>query len=291
MYQITYPETPTLFSDPVERIRKIRWKQKFLEFYWFLKIGFDRCRYPLQGNLQLATKPKPKKHPWKILYASPVGAKGKPYLAKVIHRFGHENFDYLIFAYDDTSFDEPVFEKCKIIREKGILCYFYKKYLTPEYCQGYDYIFPWVDDIDIHDFSYQNFLDIFERNKLDMAQPALSHISVYSHDITLQHPSPVGRFTDFAEVMVQVFTRDAWTRYWKMMEADHNFWGWGYDHLAKSYCHLQNVGIIDCEPVIHMRKSSSKSSVGRENHRIMMDLFERHKTFHASEKKILGELA
>jgi len=209
-----------------------------------------------------------------------VGKLGKPYLAKIIHQFGHENFDYLIFNYDGASFDETVFGKCHIINGNGILCSFFKKYLTPNYCQEYDYIFTWVDDINIDDFSYIHFLDIFEKNQLEMGQPALSHVSLYFHEITLRKRNSVGRFTDFAE--------KAWIKYWELIEADKNFWGWGYDYLAKSFCGFQRIGIIDSETVTHMNRSSYKGRRGK--HISMKNILNKHKAYKICEKKVSGYL-
>ena len=96
-----------------------------------------------------ASKPRFLSVSGKSLYASAVNAQGKDFLRKIIEKFGHDSFDYLIFAYDETSFDEDVFKKCRVIREKGLKWYFAKKYLTPEFCVSYDYLFYWDDDIDV----------------------------------------------------------------------------------------------------------------------------------------------
>lgn len=288
--QNTYQKVRPYLRIPVRLIGRMKIKQKCLGLFWNFKRRLDNLLFPLQAGLKNSSRVKRPVRRWKSLYASPVGRLGKPYLAKIIHRFGHENFDYLIFVYDDTTFPESVFKNCQFVYEKGTLCYFFKKYLTPDYCQNYDYIFPWVDDIGIDDFSCTSFLDIFERNELQVAQPALSGISLYSHDITLKNPLPVGRFTDFVEVMVQVFTREAWVKYWELIEPDKNFWGWGYDYLAKSFCGFHRMGIIDCETVTHMCRFTNKGNTGLENHRLMQELFEKYKSCTVSEKKVLGEL-
>jgi hypothetical protein len=60
--------------------------------------------------------------------------------------------------------------------------------------------------------------------------------------------------------MVPVFTREAWIKYWQMMESDRNFWGWGYTGIAKSFCKYHNMGIIDCESVRHTRLNESHNT-------------------------------
>ncbi|HTY45171.1 MAG TPA: DUF707 domain-containing protein [Patescibacteria group bacterium] len=190
----------------------------------------------------------------RYLYASPVGEDGKPWLKKIIGRFGCEQFEYIIFAYDDTSFDEDIFRKCVVIREKGLHFYFLKKYITPSVCSNYDYLFLWCDDIDVVDFRPSEFVNIMQTNNIELAQPALTADSYFTWDITLQNKTyKVGRYVDFVEIMVPVFTSEAWVRFWNKMEAEKNYWGWGYDLFARSVCGYANMGIIDCLPVRHVR--------------------------------------
>lgn len=250
------------------------------------------CCSTLRGiNRRLPIYPPPPRRPERargrrILYASPVGREGKRNLSKVINRFGHEEFDYLIWVYDDTQFDEPVFSKCTFIREKGIICYFFKKYLTPEYCAPYDYIFTWVDDLDINQFDYEKFLQIMERNTLDMAQPALTHYSLRAHILTLRHSNPVGRFTDLVELMAMVSTNAAWNRYWQMLEPEWNFWGWGYNHLLRSVCDIKRLGIIDSQPITHLKLGSRMTDAPKEKQK----LFEKYKGRERAKFKTEGEL-
>ena len=111
------------------------------------------------------------------LYVSPVGAAGKDNLADVVRRFGCERFDYLIFAFDDTAFDEEVFAPCRIVRRPGRRWEFVREFVTPELVANYGYLFLWPDDIRIHSFSWENFVAAMAANRLQMAQPALAYDS------------------------------------------------------------------------------------------------------------------
>lgn len=202
--------------------------------------------------------------PKKYLYASPVGAAGKALLAKVISKFGHKDFDYLIFVWDDTRFDEDMFKECKIIYEKGLKWFFMKKYLTPDFSSKYAYLFLWDDDLDVEGFNYQNFIAVMAHNKLQVAQPALSGDSYTCHPITLRQTDKVGRYVDFVEIMAQVFRADAWSAFWQMMRVDGNFWGWGYDSLARAVCGYKNMAIIDSQCVKHIRPSRENELAKRE---------------------------
>ena len=251
------------------RIESIKDRISFFLYRWRLRV------VTLCHNLLCRTKKNNKK--LKCLYASPVGHSGKPFLAKIIERFGHEDFDYLIFSYDETRFDEPIFHGCQIIREKGLRWYFMKKYVTPEFCQKYDYIFLWADDIDVSGFDQQRFLDIVRRNNLQMAQPALTRDSYYDVDVTLQDTRfKIGRYTDYVEQMIPVFTREAWVRYWNVMEDSYNFWGWAYPRLAKSVCRFANMGIIDSLPVRHTRPTRSKMTTAPIEADMVFKKYKRH---------------
>ncbi len=233
--------------------------------YYFRKVYYKLDLITYKTRLKLSTllynlgKGSHVSAKYKCLYASPVGSSGKGFLKKIINTFGYKDFDYLIFVYDQTDFKEDIFKHCRFIREKGYKWQFMKKYLTPTFCESYDFVFVWDDDIDIEGFSYKNFLNIMMRNNLEVAQPALSPKSYYSHKITLQNPKyNIGRYTDFVEIMVPVFTKEAWKKFWFMIEPDYNFWGWGYDLIAKSYCSFKNMGIVDCEIVTHTKPLRGK---------------------------------
>lgn len=212
-------------------------------------------------------------HP-RYLYASAVNREGKERLAQIIRKFGHRDFDYIIFVYDDTPFDDEIFRKCKFIYEKGGKCFYWKKYLTPEYCGKYSYLFLWDDDIDISGFSYQNFINIMIRNNLEMAQPALTAHSYTSIKITKQNSKvEVGRYVDFVEIMIPVFESRCWTRFWDMLDGDINMWGNGLDLVAKDFCNITNMGIVDQEVVSHVRRVNNETGKLSES----LSVLEKHK--------------
>ena len=189
----------------------------------------------------------------KNLYASAVGKNGKERLIKVIERFGTENFDYLIFVFDDTQFSESIFHQCKFIYEKGEFGYFWKKYLTPERVAPYQYIFPWMDDLDILNLNIERFMQIMVRNKLELAQPALSHDSFIFHEVTRKSLKyKIGRFTHFTEIMAQVFCVKKWIRFWEILEFNPlNPKSWGYDLVTRKACEIKRMAVIDCEEIRH----------------------------------------
>jgi hypothetical protein len=137
----------------------------------FFKKSLIPMWYPLEEYLKTFSDNSPKFiQSGKNLVAVPCGKHGKHYIKKIIQNFGYEHFDYMIFVYDHTELKEKIFEKCTIINEEGVIWYFAKKYIEPQICKGYDYIFFWDDDIDIKDFNVEKFLDVMRENQLSIAQ-------------------------------------------------------------------------------------------------------------------------
>jgi len=231
-------------------------------------------------------KKKEEKGGKKYLYASPVGKAGKAFLKNILETFTSEDFDFLIFVYDETVFDEEIFKKCSFIYGKGLKWEFARKHLTPERCKNYHYIFYWDDDIDVRTFSPTGFIGIMEKNKLQMAQPALTKDSYFSFSITLQNENcQVGRYTDFVEVMVPVFDGKSWTRFYKKFVMNGSKYGWGYDGYAKKVCHFHAMAIVDCAPVKHCRPLSGPSEAIQEHEK-----FKKKYRFRGALNIVIGPL-
>lgn len=255
-----------LLQRAAARLRERRTDRTFgLEGLWYyLTLQPYRLRLWFESRLanpSYSTAKGPLRG--KNLYASAIHVGGKLYLKRILEKFGYDKFDYMLFVWDGTKFDEDVFKSCQFVYERGIKWSFMKKYLTPEVCDRYDYIFAWDDDIDIRNLSIENFLDVVRRNKLEVAQPALTADSYANLAITFQQPG-VGRLTDYTESMVQVFQREAWKRFWCVLDGDRNPWGWGTGDILRSVCKIRRMGIVDCEPVVHTKP-------GRENLRARAD--------------------
>lgn len=196
----------------------------------------------------------------RCLYATAVNGEGKAYLEKIINRIDLPHFDVLVFCYDETAFDEAVFSGIKLVRERGFKWQFVKKYVTPAFCAGYDYIFVWDDDIDPLEFSFARFIDVMRRNYVECAQPGISPDSHVNVDVTRARGGVTGRFTDYVENMAPVFTRRSWARYWAAMEEGRICWGWQHSATARSGCGFHRMGIIDQERVAHTRPFQSRKT-------------------------------
>ncbi len=235
-------------SKKIKRIIKRILKPVFL-IYYVPKLKIETYLFNKKCNKEVKTKDIRKN-----LLITSVTKNDLELVAKIINTFGHDDFDYIIIAYDKVKITHKAYEKCKIIYEEGLYFKFLKKYLTPDVAKQYAYLFLWDNDIEIGNFSYKNFINIMKRNNLQMAQPALTHDSYYNFPITLKNRnSKVGRYTDMVEVMVPVIKSEDWPPYWTMIREDYNQWGWGYDAYARSFCGYKNIGIIDQETITHTR--------------------------------------
>lgn len=218
------------------------------------------------------------------LLAVPTSAAHKALVVAMVERF-RPAFDVWLFVWDGTSFDERAFRECRVIHRDGYNKWdFAREFLVPDLVRDYDFLFAWDDDLDLSPFDPDEFLAVVSRNCLELAQPALTRDSYYSHSITLQQPG-IGRLTDFVEVMAPVWTRDAWPRWYRMLTPD-NPWGWGYDLAARSACGYQRMGIIDCTPVRHLKPLTRLP----EQFADLRQFFNDHPEYEPSRRRVLGEL-
>lgn len=116
----------------------------------------------------------------------------------------------------------------------------------------YDYI--WLPDEDLlcgcQDIN--RLFDICRREDLDLAQPALTHDSYFSHPITLHNSSFRLRRTTFVEIMAPCFSSDA---LWHLLPTmNENVSGWGLDHIWPVLLgEDSSVAILDEIPIRHTR--------------------------------------
>jgi hypothetical protein len=225
--------------------------------------------------------------PVKSLVVCPVGKAGKEFVRKIVERFGHDSFDFLLLVYDDTCFDERGFADCTVVHDELPLFWRLRKHVTPELCRHYEYVFILMDDLDVLDFDPQNFLCILRAHHIEVGHPALSPDSVISHPVMERQDTTIGRYTDFAEILGFAFRGDLWERFWRLIEPDRNPWGWGYDEVAYSVCRFRRIAIIDCEVIKHTRKGSYHAAVAADH----QETQRRYSRYYLSRKKTLCEIS
>ena len=117
-----------------------------------------------------------------------------------------------------------------------------------------DYERVWLpdDDLRCQCDDVNRLFEIFEREKLDLAQPSLRHESYVAHMAVLHNGSFRLRYTNFVEVMAPCFTAAALTKL--LPTFDENLSGWGLDYVWPMLLGPEaNVAIIDDVQILHTR--------------------------------------
>jgi hypothetical protein len=108
------------------------------------------------------------------------------------------------------------------------------------------------DDLRCNCDDVNRLFEIFEREKLDLAQPSLRHQSYVSHMVTLHNGSFQLRYTNFIEVMAPCFTQESLKTLLPTFNA--NLSGWGLDYIwPRLLGSASRVAIIDDIQVLHTR--------------------------------------
>ncbi len=215
--------------------------------------------------------------PCRMLYVSPVGAPAKDLLPEVLAAFRNAGADCLLLQYDQAEL--PVPEGVQLIQDRGYKWQLALRHLHPDVVAEYDYLFFWDDDIGVNGFDPGRFVRIMQANRLEMAQPAIESPHGLSHAITRRRHCPTpwrsvtgepihpvaGRITNFVEIMVPVFTREAWREFYGYLDPDNRS-GWGYDYIP-----VGRKGIVDLLPVIHTRAVQSINGESERDIRMFLD--------------------
>ncbi|MFE1244720.1 DUF707 domain-containing protein [Fictibacillus sp. NPDC058756] len=160
------------------------------------------------------------------------------------------NGDYTGGLKDDCNF---YFEKKgakwpaikEIIKELG------------EQINKYDAI--WFPDEEIltNAYTINRMFEIFNNQNFEIAQPALTNDSYYSHHTTLQHSFYLWRYSSFVEITAPIFSQNALKLCWNTFDLNQS--GWGLDLLWPKIINnpYKRIGIIDETPVTYIRKGPS----------------------------------
>ncbi|KAM0873856.1 hypothetical protein ACQ4PT_037802 [Festuca glaucescens] len=219
----------------------------------------------------------------KSLLAIPVGIKNKAAVDKLVSKFPADRFTLMVFHYDgagEEQWDDLEWSRRAVhVSARGqTKWWFAKRFLHPDIVAEYDYVFLWDEDVEVDAFDPVRYLDIVEREGLEVSQPALDRRSEIHHGITARATNGGGdvhrRFykaalalggggcddsstgppcAGWVEMMVPVFSRAAWRCSWGMVQNDLVH-AWGLDYKL-GYCaqgdRTLKVGVVDSEYVLH----------------------------------------
>lgn len=190
----------------------------------------------------------------------------KPYLAlfragpKSLHpqavaRLAEQNFDYALSWFGDQHPSElGMADGATFVHmQKGAKWPGLEHTLVAfwDQIQQYEYIWLPDDDLLCEPELVSRMFAICSDLRLELAQPALTRDSYFSHLITLQHPAFQLRFTNFVEIMAPVLSIDMLSRVFSTIVGNTS--GWGLDSLWPRMTQLGKVAIIDDTPVKHTR--------------------------------------
>jgi hypothetical protein len=128
----------------------------------------------------------------------------------------------------------------------------------PEITQKYDYIWLLDDDVRVEGNPNRLF-EIMEAERLDLAQPSLTHHSYYSHEVTLKVVGPRYRLTSFVEIMAPCFSRDALKLCGPTFVETYSGWGldWVWPQMLMKVRGKPTCAIVDEMLMTHTQPCSS----------------------------------
>lgn len=167
-------------------------------------------------------------------------------------------FDLHLIVYDD-SYEKFKTDSMYVTKAKGYKFTLIHDYLhnRPEIIDLYNYFFMPDDDILINTAGIHKLFRYMQKYNLAIAQPAIAN-SNYSHHHTLKDPASKIRFTNFVEIMMPCFSKEALIKVLHTFAATKH--GWGIDfHWGKIVEYRRmNMAIIDDIISLHTRPVRSK---------------------------------
>ena len=168
-----------------------------------------------------------------------------------VERLADQNFDYALSWFGDQApaADDAVF----VHLQKGAKWPGLERTLVEHWdtIQQYEYVWLPDDDLLCQPELVSRMFAICRDLQLDLAQPALTRDSYFSHLISMQHSEFQLRFTNFVEIMAPVLSADMLARIFPTLAG--NVSGWGLDSLWPRLTQIGKVAVIDDTPVKHTR--------------------------------------
>lgn len=169
---------------------------------------------------------------------------------------GNANFDLHLLIYDG-SYSKFCNDTDFIACDAGYKMDMTYRYLHrhPDLLNKYEYFFLMDDDIEMSTEEVNKLFGIMKQYHLRIAQPALV-MSYYTYEHTLHNPFCILRYTNFVEMMIPCFSKEALIKVLPTFEEKICFKGIEY-HWAKMVGN--GIAIIDIVKVVHTRPVHSFS--------------------------------
>lgn len=175
-----------------------------------------------------------------------------------LHRHWLENgenrtFDLHLIVYDN-SFANYYNDADFLSYKKGFklkLVYDYLKNNT-EYVNHYSYFFIPDDDILTDAKSIDRLFSVMEQYSIKIAQPALKQ-SYFTYPVTLQAHHFVLRYTNFVEMMLPCFSKEALHKVIDTFNENESGWGTEFHWPLLIETNGRDMAVIDSVPMVHTR--------------------------------------
>ena len=169
-----------------------------------------------------------------------------------VERLAEQNFDYALSWFGDqppAGADDAAF----VHMQKGAKWPGLEQTLAAHWdtIQQYEYVWLPDDDLLCQPELVSRMFAICHDLQLELAQPALTRDSYFTHLMTMQHSEFQLRFTNFVEIMAPVLSIDMLARVYPTLKG--NVSGYGLDNLWPRLTQLGKVAVIDDTPVKHTR--------------------------------------
>lgn len=182
------------------------------------------------------------------------------------------NFDLHLLVYDDTYNKYLGDSKfvCKLKGYKMDMSFQYFQ-MHPQFIEQYDYFLLLDDDIQISVDSVNKLFELMKEYRLKIAQPSLSN-SYYTYEHTLHNPMCTIRYTNFVEMMMPCFSREALMAVMGTFE-DHVRWcGIEYHWPLLINSNKRDIAIVDSVQAVHTRPVQT---ITNENYQIMLEYLQK----------------
>ncbi|MDZ7901449.1 MAG: hypothetical protein U5L01_02430 [Rheinheimera sp.] len=172
---------------------------------------------------------------------------------------------------------------------------------NPDIISKYDAVWMPDDDLLADAPAINRMFALFEGLALDLAQPALSLDSYFSHSSLLQVPNSLVRYVNFIEVMAPIFSKHAMSVLTDSFGQSPS--GWGLDNL---WPHLlgneskRQIAILDAVTVVHTRpvggelyKKNPELSPARDTEKLatLYPQFDISRRSHQNKFRVFAEAA
>ncbi|XP_062196106.1 uncharacterized protein LOC133899162 isoform X2 [Phragmites australis] len=178
----------------------------------------------------------------------------------------------MLFHYDGRTTEWDEFEWSKqavhVSARKQAKWWYAKRFMHPSVVAPYEYIFLWDQDFGVETFDAEEYLKIAKKHGLEISQPGMDitrgvktyDVNVRRNGSEIHRSTSAGKCADvhqppcskFVEVGAPVFTREAWTCVWHMIQNDLVH-GWGLDWNFWRCVDEpeEQIGIVDAQYVAH----------------------------------------